>query len=194
MILMVSIGGYVRKKLNFINSTGKVSVKTLSKANKRELNKEQRRHQALQIRQNKRNEVLNKKRSLGGLDYAPFLVCLVPLSKNADPKQALECLTKCDSEAIINKSPTGVTHIWYYIKHKYVEIDVLYSNFSTPRFKQKFSFIIPSSDNELAVLDALKVSDTVIFLLSTSGGVEEDSLIDKWGQNILMSSFSQVCN
>jgi hypothetical protein len=125
MILKVSIGGYVRKKLNFINSTGKVSVKTLSKANKRELNKEQRRHQALQIRQNKRNEVLNKKRSLGGLDYAPFLVCLVPLSKNADPKQALECLTKCDSEAIINKSPTGVTHIWYYIKHKYVEIDVL---------------------------------------------------------------------
>jgi pre-rRNA-processing protein TSR1 len=158
------------------DSKGKVSVKTLSKANKRELNKEQRRHQALQIRQNKRNEVLNKKRSLGGLDYAPFLVCLVPLSKNADPKQALECLTKCDSEAIINKSPTGVTHI------------------CTPRFKQKFSFIIPSSDNELAVLDALKVSDTVIFLLSTSGGVEEDSLIDKWGQNILMSSFSQVCN
>ncbi|XP_068905473.1 pre-rRNA-processing protein TSR1 homolog [Tenebrio molitor] len=155
------------------DSKGKVSVKTLSKANKRELNKEQRRHQALQIRQNKRNEVLNKKRSLGGLDYAPFLVCLVPLSKNADPKQALECLTKCDSEAIINKSPTGVTHI------------------CTPRFKQKFSFIIPSSDNELAVLDALKVSDTVIFLLSTSGGVEEDSLIDKWGQNILMSSFSQ---
>lgn len=64
--------------------------------------------------------------------------------------------------------------------------------FSTPRFKQKFSFIIPSNDNELAILDALKVCDTVVFLTSVAGGAEENDLIDKWGQNILMSSFSQV--
>lgn len=63
--------------------------------------------------------------------------------------------------------------------------------FSTPRFKQKFSFITPTIDNELAVLDALKLCDAVVFLLSTSGGVYEDNLIDKWGQNILLSSFSQ---
>lgn len=52
--------------------------------------------------------------------------------------------------------------------------------------------MIPSSDNELAILDALKVCDTVVFLMSASGGVDEDCLIDKAGQNILMSSFAQV--
>ncbi|KAJ3654814.1 hypothetical protein Zmor_013973 [Zophobas morio] len=155
------------------DAKGKFSVKTLSKKIKRSLNREERRHQALQIRQNKRTEVLNKKRSLGGLDHAPFLVCLLPLNKAIDANEVLERLIKCDSEAVVNKSPTGVTHI------------------CTPRFKQKFSFVVPSNDNELAVLDALKVCDTVVFLVSTSGGVEEDKLIDKWGQNILMSSFSQ---
>ncbi|EFA12491.1 pre-rRNA-processing protein TSR1 homolog [Tribolium castaneum] len=155
------------------DAKGKISVKTLSKKIKRGLNRDERRHQALQIRQNKRNDVLNKKRSLGGLDFAPFLVAVVPLNKLGDCKGVVECLAKCDSEAIINKSPTGVTHIY------------------APRFKQKFSFIVPSTENELAILDALKICDTVVFLMSVTGGVEEENLIDKSGQNILMSSFAQ---
>lgn len=88
-------------------------MKTISKKAKRELNKEARRHQALQIRQNKRNEVLNKKRSIGGLDHAPFLVCLLPLNKLTDSNEPLERLVRCDSEAVVSKSPTGVTHVWY---------------------------------------------------------------------------------
>lgn len=91
--------------------TGKVSVKTLSKRNKKELNREQRRHQALQIRQKKRDEVLAKKRSLGGFEYAPFLITVVPLNKNLDRNTALNILCQCDEEAIVNKTPEGITHI-----------------------------------------------------------------------------------
>lgn len=48
-------------------------MRTASRKRKIELGKQQRRHQAVQIRQRKRDEVLSKKRMLGGLDAAPFL-------------------------------------------------------------------------------------------------------------------------
>lgn len=86
-------------------------MKSLSKKNKRELNREQRRHQSLQIRQKKRDEVLAKKRSLGGLDYSPFLVCIIPLNRGLDPQTALTILSQCDEESVVAKSSTGVTHI-----------------------------------------------------------------------------------
>ncbi|KAF2880196.1 hypothetical protein ILUMI_25997 [Ignelater luminosus] len=156
------------------SAKGKVSVKTISKKQKRELNKEQRRNQASQIRQNKRDEVLSKKRSLGGLNSAPFLVCILPLNKQIDPNGVLNFLTLCDEEAIVNKSSTGVTHI------------------NIPRFKQKFAFVIPTLDNDLAILDTLKVCDTVIFVASAAAGYDfGDEVIDSWGNNVLLSSFAQ---
>lgn len=75
------------------------------------MNREQRRHQALQIRQKKRDEVLAKKRSLGGLEYAPFLITVVPLNVNLDCNTALNILSQCDEEAVVNKTSQGITHI-----------------------------------------------------------------------------------
>lgn len=80
--------------------------------NKHVLTREERRHQANQIRQNKREELLAKKRSLGGLSYAPFLVCVVPLNKDIDPNTALSILTQCDDQALVRVSTSGVTHVW----------------------------------------------------------------------------------
>lgn len=65
----------------------------------------------MQIRQKKRDEVLAKKRSLGGNEYAPFLVSVVPLCKNLDCNTALNILMQCDEEATVNKTSAGVTHI-----------------------------------------------------------------------------------
>lgn len=138
---------------------------------KHSLNREERRHQTQQIRQNKRNEVLSKKRSLGGFDSAPFLVCLLPLNKAVDTEKVVESLKQCDPDAVLSTSGTGVIHV------------------ACPRFKQKFSFVCPPIDNELSVLDALKVADTALFVISASVGSED--VIDSWGQKILMSSFSQ---
>ncbi|CAG9814514.1 unnamed protein product [Phaedon cochleariae] len=157
-----------------VSSKGKVSVKTITKKNKHELNREQRRNKATQIRQNKRDEVLAKKRSLGGMEHAPFLVCVVPLNKLIDPSTALTLLSQCDDDSIVTRSAMGVTH------------------FSMPRFKQKFAFVMPTLDKDFAVLDALKVADTILFLISASSGHEDNDLvIDKWGESIITSSFAQ---
>lgn len=94
-----------------LNILGKIALKGITKKNKKNLGRLERRNQTLQIRQNKRNEILNKKRCLGGLSTAPFLISLVALNDNVDLNGVMEYLFKCDPEAVINKSPTGVIHI-----------------------------------------------------------------------------------
>lgn len=111
---------------------GKVSIKVASRKRKIELGKIERRNQAVQIRQRKRDEVLSKKRMLGGLDSAPFLgngnwqqlkreilnifiiVCVLPLHQEFDPTHTLQMLTECDPEIVCNKSTAGVTHLRYF--------------------------------------------------------------------------------
>nr|XP_023024450.1 pre-rRNA-processing protein TSR1 homolog [Leptinotarsa decemlineata] len=157
-----------------IENKGKVSVKTLSKKIKQELNREQRRHRESQIRQNKRDEVLAKKRSLGGLECAPFLICVLPLNKTLDPTSAIEILSQCDEEAVVSHAKEGVTHI------------------GIPRFKQRYEFVTPAVDYDFGILDTLKVADTVLLLISAAVGQEEnESLIDSWGINILTSILAQ---
>lgn len=56
-----------------------------------------------------------KKRSLGGFEYAPFLITVVPLNKNLDYNTALNILCQCDEEAIVNKTTEGITHIRYFL-------------------------------------------------------------------------------
>lgn len=145
---------------------GKVSLKVITQKQKRELRREQRRQQANQLRKNKRDEVMANKRQLGGGTTAPFLVCILPLHSQIDPKSALTILESCDEEAIVNKSLAGITYI------------------TLPRFKQRFSFIIPpvGRGNELTVLDYLKVADTTVLL--TSAAMGEDEIFDQWGQRM----------
>lgn len=52
-----------------------------------------------------------KKRSLGGNESAPFLVCLLPLNADIDPQSALVIFKTCDPTATIEQSLSGVTHI-----------------------------------------------------------------------------------
>lgn len=90
---------------------GKVSVKVITKRNKLLARRDQRRNQANQLRKNKRDEVHAKKRSLGGQSTAPFLVCLLPLHADVDPRSALTIFEACDPSAVVHRSLSGVTHI-----------------------------------------------------------------------------------
>lgn len=145
---------------------GKSDIKAISHRQKHQQNREERRNQMSQIRRNKREEVIAKKRQIGGQHTAPFLVCVVPLHSQIDPHSALAILEGCDEEAIVDKSAAGVTYI------------------NVPRFKQRFAFIVPphGRGNELTVLDYLKVSDTTLFL--TSAAMGEDDILDKWGHKM----------
>lgn len=68
-------------------------------------------HLQFQIRKNKRNEVFAIKRSIGGNTTAPFLVGILPLNGEIDPKSALVIYENCDPSAVVHHSPSGVTHI-----------------------------------------------------------------------------------
>lgn len=137
------------------------------------MRKEQRRNQSNQVRKNKREDAMNKKRSIGGSTTAPFLVCLLPLNETIDPNSALSMIQCCDAEAVVTKTLSGVTHI------------------SIPRFKQRFSFIVPAvgKGNELTVLDCLKVCDTTVLLVSAING--EDDVFDRWSHKILNMAIAQ---
>lgn len=53
--------------------------------------------------------------------------------------------------------------------------------------------MVPANDNELDVLDSLKVADTVLFLLSSINGTEFiEQIVDTWGNKLLMSALAQV--
>ncbi|XP_022251873.1 pre-rRNA-processing protein TSR1 homolog [Limulus polyphemus] len=123
--------------------------------------------QALQLRKKKREECLAKKRSLGGIGNPPFLVAIVSLSVSGSTENLLEAIKSCDNEACVTYSKQGHCHI------------------SVPRFKHRYTFLIPRSGDVYAILDASKVADTLILLHS----IEEP--IDESGKTILSCLFAQ---
>lgn len=62
---------------------------------------------------------------------------------------------------------------------------------SIPRFKQRFTFIIPpiGRGNEFAALDCLKVCDTTLFLVSANAA--ENDIFDKWGKSFINMAVAQ---
>ncbi|XP_072940361.1 pre-rRNA-processing protein TSR1 homolog [Epargyreus clarus] len=147
---------------------GKVNVKEIVRRNRHILKKDERRHQAMQIRKNKREEAFSKKRALGGIRNPPFLVCVVPLNAQLDVQSALVILKTCYEGIGVTQSDTGVLHI------------------SLPNFKQRFSFVCPEVGNDFALLDALKTADTVLFVSSAL-----DEPVDEWGERVLALSMAQ---
>uniref|UniRef100_U5EVS0 Pre-rRNA-processing protein TSR1 homolog n=1 Tax=Corethrella appendiculata TaxID=1370023 RepID=U5EVS0_9DIPT len=166
-------GGHRSKREIDRTNKGKVSVKTISKKNNRLLKREDRRLQAKQIRKNKREEIIAKKRQIGGEATAPFLTCLLPLHENIDVNSALTLIEGCDEEAIIGRTSKNISHV------------------HVPRFRQRFSFVTPKRGHgeELNTLDCLKVCDSTVLLLSAAAS--EDDVIDKIGSKIINMALTQ---
>lgn len=83
---------------------------------KKNLQKDARRNQLLQIRKKKREEILAQKRDLGGFSSAPVLICIIPLHSNIDIQNVMSVITSIDESANISTSPCGITHIGYAVK------------------------------------------------------------------------------
>lgn len=146
---------------------GRVSVKAITKKNKHDLKRMERRNQMQQLRAKKREESLTQKRGLGGIGSPPFLVAIIPLSTVENPLSALDQLKSCDSTVDVSYSEFGFCHI------------------SLPRFKQRFCFFVPPCGDLYSCLDAAKVADTLMFLYNVDVG------IDAIGEKILSMLFSQ---
>ncbi|XP_071442696.1 pre-rRNA-processing protein TSR1 homolog [Hetaerina americana] len=148
---------------------GKVSVKSLTARARRELKRNERRNQAVQLRSQKRAEAFNRKRSLGGASSPPFLVALVPLSNIVDIDTVRKAILNAEGSANLTWSEEGLAHI------------------CVPRFKQRFSFVTPPEDL-FGILDTLKTADTVILIVDGTGcgpPVDED------GECLLSCIFAQ---
>lgn len=88
-------------------------MKTITKNANRTLKRDERRLQSDQIRKNKREEAMDKKRKLGGMSgkSAPFLTCFVALNEEIDVNSALAIIESCDEEALVDKSNPIVTYL-----------------------------------------------------------------------------------
>ncbi|XP_023320999.1 pre-rRNA-processing protein TSR1 homolog [Eurytemora carolleeae] len=148
---------------------GRVSAKVVSKKGIKVQRKQDRKNHLTQARNLARQEVTARKRGIGGHGAPPVLVALIPLSDSQVPNVPglLEKLTSSMQDAEMTKTESGVTHLM------------------VPRFKQRFSFIIPSFDSLYEILDVAKVCDTVMFLLCPHTGLSER------GELILSSVLAQ---
>ena len=75
------------------------------------MGKDARRHQAQQMRANKREEVLNKKQNLLGMTAPPILMILVLLHENFDLYKVENLLIGADDSAVVRTNSCGTTHI-----------------------------------------------------------------------------------
>uniref|UniRef100_A0A2M4A635 Pre-rRNA-processing protein TSR1 homolog n=1 Tax=Anopheles triannulatus TaxID=58253 RepID=A0A2M4A635_9DIPT len=154
---------------------GKVNLKTLTRRPNRQQTRDERRQQANDIRKNKRQEAIALKRAIGGALTAPFLTCVLPLNDLIDPNSALRMIEGCDPEATV----IGVSD-----RIRYMNV---------PRFRQRFSFVVPETGRgrELNVLDALKVCDSVVLVLSAAAAADAEDVIDKTGAKVLNMALTQ---
>lgn len=146
---------------------GRVSVKSLSRRNRQEIKRSERRKRALNIRKTKRDEILAKKRSRGGADSPPHIVVILPLHHGIDTEMILNLLKTCDETSVVRENDHGVIHL------------------SIPRLKRRLSLLVPEYGNQYALLDAVKVADAVLALISPAGG------IDDYGNHCLSCLFGQ---
>ncbi|XP_061187465.1 pre-rRNA-processing protein TSR1 homolog isoform X2 [Saccostrea echinata] len=146
---------------------GRVNVKTSTKKNKAQQRKQDRKHHVAQVRKQKREEILSQKRSRGGNLSPPYFVVVLSLHEGLDVSSVLEVLKSCDESAVVTQNEQGVIHV------------------SVPRFKQRISFYVPEFANLYAVMDSVKVADSLLCVLSPEGG------IDEYGEQVLKCLFAQ---
>lgn len=86
----------------------------------------------------------------GGTNRAPHFVTILSLDPELLSTEVMERLLTADEDAVVSRSTRGA---------------VTYMNL--PRFKSRYAFVCPNSDNLESLLDCLKVSDVLMILWPT---------------------------
>ncbi|KAM3616618.1 uncharacterized protein V6R79_020905 [Siganus canaliculatus] len=151
---------------------GRVSVLTLTKKQRKEQKKMDRRHKANQLRRNKKDMVLTEKRHLGSRDGPPHLVALISLHASVDVAAVTKLLRGEDAGGIVHQEQciSGVSDSFGMI---------------LPRFKQRFIFLSQSTADMHSLLDVAKTADSLVFVLDSTEGW------DSYGDYCLSCLFAQ---
>ncbi|ESO91202.1 hypothetical protein LOTGIDRAFT_105531 [Lottia gigantea] len=156
------------------SNKGRVNIKCLSKKNSLFMKRAERRNQSVILRKQKRDEAFEKKRQRGTSGTPPTFVVIVSLHSDINSVACLELLKTCDEDIIIQSNEQQITH------------------FTIPRFKKRASFFIPEYGNLTNLLDAVKVADSLLLLVSPQHGIDqygEFSLSCLFGQGLPASLF-----
>jgi pre-rRNA-processing protein TSR1 len=148
-------------------SKGKINRTAVKQANNvKTVSKADRRHAAKVIQQKKREDITRISRIFEGRQGAPKIVPVLPLCPDSDVEAAIEALYRSLSETM----PA----------HAKDESTIL----NVERFKQKIQFV-PLKRNFIDVIDAFKVADFGLLLMSA------DVEVDQFGINCLLAILNQ---
>ncbi|XP_029373701.1 pre-rRNA-processing protein TSR1 homolog isoform X1 [Echeneis naucrates] len=151
---------------------GRVSVTALTKKQRKEQKRMDRRHKANQLRRNKKDMVLTEKRRLGSRDGPPHLVAVVPLHAGVDAGAITKLLRGEGAGGVVHQEQCigGVSDSFGLI---------------LPRFKQRFTFLNHSTADMHSLLDVAKIADSLVFVLDSTEGW------DSYGDYCLSCLFAQ---
>ncbi|XP_073348241.1 pre-rRNA-processing protein TSR1 homolog [Pagrus major] len=151
---------------------GRVSVTALTKKQRKEQKKMDRRHKANQLRRNKKDMVLTEKRRLGSRDGPPHLVVVVSLHASVDAGAITKLLRGEDAGGIVHQERcvSGISDSFGMI---------------LPRFKQRFTFVSQSTADMHSLLDVAKIADSLVFVLDST------EAWDSYGDYCLSCLFAQ---
>uniref|UniRef100_H3DFJ4 Pre-rRNA-processing protein TSR1 homolog n=1 Tax=Tetraodon nigroviridis TaxID=99883 RepID=H3DFJ4_TETNG len=151
---------------------GRVSVTALTKKQRKEQKKIDRRNKANQLRRNKKDMVLMAKRRLGGRDGPPHLVAVVSLHAAADASAVTKMLRRETVGGIVHQEQcvSGLSDSFGLI---------------LPRFKQRFTFLHQDTADMHSLLDMAKIADSLLFVLDTT------EAWDIYGDHCLSCLFAQ---
>ncbi|XP_039419060.1 pre-rRNA-processing protein TSR1 homolog [Corvus cornix cornix] len=147
---------------------GRVPVKAQPRRRLRDLNRVDRRHQALQLRRQRKEAVLAEKRNLGSRDGPPHLVVVLLLHSRAAAHDTLRLLQSQDSAVV--RADEGRAGGFALL---------------CPRLKQRWRFVTAQAGDLHAVLDLAKVADSLLFILDPVDGW------DSAGEHCLSCLFAQ---
>ncbi|TWW77045.1 pre-rRNA-processing protein TSR1 homolog isoform X2 [Takifugu flavidus] len=151
---------------------GRVSVTALTKKQRKEQKKIDRRNKANQLRRNKKDMILTEKRRLGGRDGPPHLVAVVSLHTDADASSVTKMLRRETVGGIVHQEQC---------------VSGLGDSFGLilPRFKQRFTFLHQDTADMHSLLDMAKIADSLLFVLDAAEGW------DDYGDYCLSCLFAQ---
>lgn len=135
---------------------GRVDIKAVTKKRK-DLDKQQRRHKAMQIRKNKRDEVIEKKRKLGIDQAPPHVIAIVALSPLCNYDEAINFIVNSDDSISTFSNTNNIKTI------------------VSTRHRQRFTLICPPAGDLYTLLDAGKIADSILFLVPASGEIDDFS-------------------
>lgn len=135
---------------------GRVDVKNVLKK-KKDLDKQQRRHQAKMIRKNKREEVIENKRKLGIDQAPPHVIALVSLSPLCNYDEAINFIVNSDDSITTFTNSSNIKTI------------------VSTRHRQRFTIICPPEGDLYTLLAAAKIADSILFLTPASGEINDFS-------------------